>query len=536
MLIRPQPPSRPRRAAMQNDNNDRIAFASRARPVSIMDFSDELLTRIVSYVIEVPDEFYPQGTRAEAIMKLFPAAILRTNYRLRSVGLDTISRACLWLELRTCNCANAHRKRLFPGFTPIPAKFAVLLSTSRPKIHLTTKNRNSDCRQLTSITPFSYHAFMIVVMLMVNIPRDHTGPWTQSFSVSKPHRARVQLEVIPVLDNIAPLANDDRNSIGWWYSRTQRVPRRQLQSPAGSLYHEARFVLQQVTDLVRSEKVQEAAVFLRTYGWFVCLRVRMLFSYPRHRFNAIQALAGSDWETSTHARVHYGLNRIAHEIEQLTWCAFRFLQTQHETAKTRLAAPVVPSTVADEDRWATFGLSHREIAEWHELMAMRNEWQARKLEQEHCGSMPYETRMASLRAFIGAASSYMKYACSLQPSNKKYLHHRMMLRTLLKRLGWGAYEQRSIFLYFMDADEERRVWLAADPDFPMIWNDGDAVYLPRARIITAECREVFDARSIRQVFKDLTNESAEMGWKDWQPPENMESRCSTETSAEPPQR
>lgn len=36
--------------------------------------------------------------------------------------------------------------------------------------------------------------------------------------------------------------------------------------PPESLFHEAKFVLQHATDLVRSDKIHEAAVFLLNYG------------------------------------------------------------------------------------------------------------------------------------------------------------------------------------------------------------------------------------------------------------------------------
>jgi len=89
---------------------------------------------------------------------------------------------------------------------------------------------------------------------------------------------------------------------------------------------------------------------------------------------------------------------------------------------------------------------------------------------------------------------------------------------------------------FVGADREQRVWMVGDPDFVREWHDGSIEYLPRARIVAPECREVFKARKLRKVCKDLTSESADVDWEVWQPPENMEPRCSTANGAGLPQR
>lgn len=242
--------------------------------------------------------------------------------------------------------------------------------------------------------------------------------------------------------------------------------------------------------------------------------------------------------TSTHVGAYHDLVRMTHEVGQLAWRTFRFLQPRYVAAETRLFGPI-PRTntnaMLDANRWALFGLAHRELADWHELIAMRYEWQATRANRKHCASELYPCRTASHRTLISSAAKHMEYARMLQPSSKTCLQHHKILNDLLKRFKWDIDEQRPDIISFTGADTEQRVWMTGDPDFVREWDDGSIEYLPRARIAAAGCREVFEARKLRKIFKDLTSESADVDWKVWQPPENMEPRCSTLKCAESPQ-
>lgn len=59
------------KTATSNDSG-RTSSAFSTRRISVLDLSNELLTSIVAYVVEVPDQPCQQGTRREAVLNLFP--------------------------------------------------------------------------------------------------------------------------------------------------------------------------------------------------------------------------------------------------------------------------------------------------------------------------------------------------------------------------------------------------------------------------------------------------------------------------------
>lgn len=492
------------------------APATNRTGISLSTLPDEILVKIVSHVVDIPDDPTYMGGLRQLVRDLFPRSVLHLNGRIRNIALAFTAASCLWLEVDASGLGHDTARLVACG---IPEIFTRLLSDHKPTLRLIFSTTRQTFPPPICIFPYQYD----LLLILARGSREHTeSVWIRSAWYPKEHRARLDTEVNPVLERIRYMEQEHEKYVNGVKrlraatSITKRIPSNMNER----CYGEAKFVLKHAATLAHSNRIKEAAVFVLMQGYvFVHHAVVALLMSPWGRSGVRQRLVRDDWQSNREAEVYFGMMRTLHEISQLAWRAFRALQPQYDPNCIRYIAPVYReygNVIEDTHAWLVFGLSHREIAEYHHLIAMRCVWQAMRLDlpTHHPVQIIYPRTTESVETLITRAAHHFIYARALQPSNRAYQLQVHVFSKVVRRMRWEARGPILNFLRFTDADMDRRMWCGSTTIIQQ-WDINSFEVLPRARVMAAKCREVFKARKLRKVFEDLCGKGDVVDWETW---------------------
>lgn len=166
---------------------------------------DELLIKVLSYVIEVPDSICKNASYVDTYTQLFPASAIHVNQKLRQIAATAISNSCTWVEL---NCDKTDIKqeqfwRITKQLYELPTLFSPMLPTNRQAIKMRLHvNDNSKRSIVKHVFPYNLEALLNVISTIINPDTVYQTFAVNYTGLSTSRNSIVRKGLDPIIDSL----------------------------------------------------------------------------------------------------------------------------------------------------------------------------------------------------------------------------------------------------------------------------------------------------------------------------------------------